>query len=548
MLTRRWQAALAAGLALVLGAAAEPTPSTDDQALKEANVGTDDRSLLDFFRRRTLSEGDRARLRALVAHLGDDSFDVREKASAELLATGAIAEPFLRQASRSSDIEVARRAEDCLRRLQRGGDAAVCAAAARVVARKKPAGAAAVLLAYLPFAENEFVAEEVRNALAAVASPGDKADATLRSALADADPFRRASAGEALGRGGPPGERPAVQRLLSDADPSVRLRVAVALAGAGDRDAVPVLIDLLGLLPPDQAWPAEEVLLRVSGDEAPAVSLGTDEATRRQCRDAWAGWWAANQAHADLARAAVRGQPLGYTLLLFLDSGRAMELDAKNRVRWQFDGLQFPLDIQYLPGNRVLVAEYSGNRVTERTVKGDVVWEKKVDMPLAAQRLPNGHTFIATSSQLIEVDAAGKEVSAVTASFNNEIMKAEKLPNGDFGCVMMHIGYVRMDSQGHEINSFPVDVRTSGGKVDVLPDGHVLVPERVKNRVAEYDAQGKLVWEAEVPEPIAAVHLPGGHCLVTTLNPPYQALELDRSGKVVWKYDSESRVNRAFRR
>jgi hypothetical protein len=38
------------------------------------------------------------------------------------------------------------------------------------------------------------------------------------------------------------------------------LRVALALAGGGDREAVPVLIALLGELSPEQGWQAEDYL------------------------------------------------------------------------------------------------------------------------------------------------------------------------------------------------------------------------------------------------------------------------------------------------
>ena len=49
-----------------------------------------------------------------------------------------------------------------------------------------------------------------------------------------------------------------------------------------------------------------------------------------------------------------------------LDDNRAQGLDASNRVLWEFGGLQKPLDVQWLEGGRVLVAEHDGNRVTER--------------------------------------------------------------------------------------------------------------------------------------------------------------------------------------
>ena len=98
-----------------------------------------------------------------------------------------------------------------------------------------------------------------------------------------------------------------------------------------------------------------------------------------------------------------------------------MEIDADGRPRWQIDGLQQPLDVQLLPGDRLLIAEHSANQVTERNLRGEVLWEKRLgvraqadgeaDGPLVAQRLPNGNTFIATHTELLEVDRDGKEVN-----------------------------------------------------------------------------------------------------------------------------------------
>src|SRR5581483_8211090 len=105
---------------------------------------------------------------ALIAQLGDDAFDKREMASSQLVAIGSKAEAQLREALKSGpEAEVKQRAEWCLQQIAKGGSGKVAAAAARLLARRKPDGAAEVLLAYLPSAEGEAAAEEVRGALAA---------------------------------------------------------------------------------------------------------------------------------------------------------------------------------------------------------------------------------------------------------------------------------------------------------------------------------------------------------------------------------------------
>src|SRR5205823_7944011 len=92
---------------------------------------------------------------------------------------------------------------------------------------------------------------------------------------------RRSAAAEALARRGGREHRPALRKLLQDADPAVRLRVALALVSAGDREAVSALIDGLTGLPLEQAGQAEDALRLLAGEKGPEASLGEEMASRR---------------------------------------------------------------------------------------------------------------------------------------------------------------------------------------------------------------------------------------------------------------------------
>src|SRR5262249_9765357 len=160
--------------------------------------------------------------------------------------------------------------------------------------------------------------------------------------------------------------------------------------------------------------------------------------------------------------------------------------------------------------------------------------------------------------QLLEVDRDGKVVFGYARPNGDFFMKALKLVNGEIACITSAqdrttCRFVRLDSMGQELQQFPVNVRTYGGRSQILPNGRGLIPEKDNNGVGEYDENGKVVWQAEYPQPVAAVRLPNGNTLVTSFNsdaagrpvPSDQlvpAAELDRSGKVVWKYSGTSRV------
>jgi HEAT repeat protein len=519
----------------------------DERLLKDARQETSGPALLEFMRKRTLGQADRERIADLIKQLGDDSFQIREKASADLIALGPIAITYLEKATKDVDPEVVRRATDCLRQIDRGTSINLVAAAVRLVAVRKPAGAVPVLLAYLPQAEDESVADEVRSSLAAVAVNDGKPDPMLVEALGDKAASRRGAAAEALCRAGVKEQLPAIRKLLKDPDPSVQLRVGLALVTIKEKDAIPVLIDLMGTRPYEEVWPIEDLLLRMAGDKAPRVDLGGDENNRKKCREAWSNWWTKNEATVDLAKIQESAPLLGYTLVILLDAGRIIDLDEKNKPRFTLESLEFPLDAQVLPGERILICEHNGNRVTERNRKNEVIWKHEVQEPIMAQRLPNGNTFIATRSELIEVTKDHKTVFNYTRPDGDMFMKAIKLRNGDVAYLVNQGKYVRMDTSGKEVSSFPAAVQTFGGRLEVLPNNHVLVPFLQSNKVVEFDTKGKQVWEAAIDQPVAAVRLPNGHTLMTSMH-QNRALEVNREGKQVWEFKSDSRVTRAFRR
>src|SRR5262249_54956986 len=162
--------------------------------------------------------------------------------------------------------------------------------------------------------------------------------------------------------------------------------------------------------------------------------------------------------------------------------------------RFRMGKIAFPLDAQTLPGERVLVAEHGGGRVTERLRDGTVLWETKIAEPLVAQRLSNGRTFIAGKNGIMEVDREGKTVFSWSPAGMEQVMRARKLEDGTYA-VILHDQqrFIRLDATGKEIDGFAfnVNVHTFGGRVDVQPNGNVLIPQMYMNKVVEYDSKGK---------------------------------------------------------
>jgi hypothetical protein len=273
----------------------EPRPAVaaDESLLKAAGLTGDGPALLDYFRKRTVQGVDPKKIKSLIKQLDDDSFQMREQASEELVKYRRFAEPWLNEALKGSKSpEVVRRAQRCLERIRSGDDAIVEAAVARKIASRKPVGAAEVLLEYIPSVVNPTVLDEVQAALAANAMKDGRVDQVLVDALADKLPLKRATAAVALVKAGGADERTKARQLLKDGEDEVRFRVGMVLAVVKDEEGVLVLIELLLKLPEEQAKDVEDILNRLADDKPPSQPFGIEETNRKSARDFWAGWWA----------------------------------------------------------------------------------------------------------------------------------------------------------------------------------------------------------------------------------------------------------------
>ena len=192
----------------------EPDPaSADEGALRAAGVETTGPALLALIRKHTPDPAKVEQARRLVRQLGDDRFTAREKASAELVKLGPVAVPFLRDAAKSDDSEVVRRARDCLKKIGEERDNKHMAAVIHLLGRRRPAGTAEALLNYLPAADAD-AAREAKAVLFALGHSEKEPDSALTKALEDKDPLRRAAAAAALGKGGGAYERQPGRRLF----------------------------------------------------------------------------------------------------------------------------------------------------------------------------------------------------------------------------------------------------------------------------------------------------------------------------------------------
>jgi hypothetical protein len=543
---------------------AEPDTLKDDLVIINANgmkgTGPD---LLDYFHNKTLKQPVPKQIAALIKQLGDDDFGIREKAFTDLIGMGGSTITNLKESENDPDLEVRKRVADLKARIDAKAEPQLQAAAARVVARLKPAGAADKLIAFLPFANESYVVEAICKALAVVAVRDGKVEPILVKSLSDEAPIRRAAAGEALARAGAKEEFANVKKLMKDPEVSVRLRVTMAMVTSQDREVVPALIELLGDLPPEQAWRPEEALYLLADGKGPKVRLGTDAASRKDCRDAWAKWYADNEKGLDMTKLAAGSLFRDYTMIAQYNNriggpdpgnvGEVFELDENKKIRWKviLEQNVYPVDAQVIHGGqRVLIAEYQKNRITERDVlKGEVKWEHPCGgAPIQVQRLPNGHTFIATQARLMEIDRDKRELWAIQRP-NPDIVRARMLPSGEVAFITNSGSYIRQDGRTQQVKQ-QAQVSAIGivyGSMEILPNGNILVPLYSQHRVVEYTPTGNQVGNPlTINYPSSVVRLPSGNNLVAS----YQTRKIVEfnGNQQVWDYSTDGLLFVARRR
>jgi hypothetical protein len=213
----------------------------------------------------------------------------------------------LRQVQREGDAELKERAATCLAEIGAGVDERTVLAALRWLGQAKPAGAWKPTweIGRAPLDDDgEFV---WLTTLLALAKRGEQFDEGVLDGLADPDPDLRAAAALVVGKLGNAKERERVATLCKDDDPRVRFRAVQGLLAGRDLAGVPTLLDLIEHAPSEWASASVELLGRLADGNGPTTPLGTRDAERRACRDAWSKWWSDHADKLELDRLDVDG-------------------------------------------------------------------------------------------------------------------------------------------------------------------------------------------------------------------------------------------------
>jgi len=252
--------------------------------------------------------------------------------------------------------------------------------------------------------------------------------------------------------------------------------------------------------------------------------------------------------------------------------------ESDGEVIWNFphstrDGYVLP------SGNIVLTLskskKYPGGAVLEIAPDGDetLIWKGTQAEVNSAQPTDSG-TFVITEAgenpRLLEIDRSGEirvefPLACQKPNFHMQTRMARKLSDGTYVAPhLLDFAVIHYDAQGKVIGK--IDTTVAGDpqrKIHTWPftairhgDGHTLVCCTNGNRVVDFDAEGKIVWQLtndDLPgpwlqDPCGGQVLPNGNVVITSYaagrkdpNAP-KLIEVTRDKKVVWTYSDGKKI------
>ena len=560
----------------------------DKAALAAAKIApTDADGLLAYFERRTLTDIDADAIQAVISRLGGESFADRLKAMDDAEKFGPAAVGPLRKAAaidptnvNAANFELAYRAGEVLKRLDKVPHAGVAVAAVRALAKVPHPRTSRVLLGFLPQADDGATAEEIQRTLVAVASVNGKADAFLVESLKDRSAAKRVYAATALIEGGdatlrvrvPDAHPKVVEAARVEADPDAKFVMTLALAvTARDKEAVAAILTMLPDLPRGRLWQAEDLLLVLAGADAPKVAFGATRPAVATAQAAWQAWWAKASPTLDLDKAAYTPRVQGKTLFVVMDprngSGYVTELGPDLKERWRMTNLSNPHDAQVLADGTVAVAENNISSVSVRDTAGRVLSQKSTTgnaarriyaPPQQLQVVPGGDFVVVCRNVVLEMKRDKPDQSIVYERPNtHDIIAATRLPSGETAVLVQsqpdHL--ILLDKAGKELPDRKVATGPPPYQGHIVSSGpdRVLLTEAQK--VVEYDLkEKKAVWSYAAPNARCLQRLPNGNTLIVDgTNSPdgsNRVVEVTPAGEEVWTHrlGGGLMIFRAYRR
>jgi PQQ-like domain len=528
------KARMAWWLVVVVGILSWP-PARGEEAdplgveLKAAGIEPTRKGLEKFLEPMRMTPARLDHIRALLTDLGNDDFEKREKATANLIAMPWVPKTLLKDAA-AKDRETEKRIEEILDDAGRTEVEYKVFLALRVIQANKIKGLAPIVLEMMPQWQEESTLEVAAHAVEASAERSD--GKALRDVLARKEfGEARAAAVRALASvfGKEVGKE--LEGVLPDADSRVCLAAAIALLNQENRKPLAALARLLEADQAEVRLAAANILAEVSGKQIDFASY--DEPKERA--KGVAAWrdWVHNEGSSARLNLPVGGRrpARGRIVAAVFGENVLREVDGvTGKTLFEAGGFRYPWGAHATPEGHRLGVDLQASFVVEYNAQGKECWRQNVPgEPISVQRLVNGRTLVALAGagKIVEIDRAGKFVWEV--SLDGRPTTAQRLADGNTLVALQNAGkVVAVNRKGDVV--WQIAGLGRPHTAEQLGNGHVLVCEFDRG-VNEYDRAGKVVWSKQgVNNPAQAQRLANGNTLVSGAD---GLMEFDPKGKLI---------------
>ena len=238
-----------------------------------------------------------------------------------------------------------------------------------------------------------------------------------------------------------------------------------------------------------------------------------------------------------------------------------------DQIRWTYP--KSTREGWVLPNGRILLVltrskEHPGGAILEIDREGKITFEHQGTQSEvnSVHPQPNGNlvfTEAGKSPRLLEIDRSGKIVveiplSCQTQNAHMQTRMSRKLANGNY--LVPHL-LDRVIREHRPDGTVAWEIRTPDEPKECWPftairleNGNTLVNLTHGNRVAEFDAAGKVVWQVtnddlgapHFSDPCGAQRLPNGNTVIASYGRSGKGVklfEVTREKKVVWTWSSD---------
>jgi hypothetical protein len=532
----------------------------DDIIIKKSGISTKPKDIQNWLQSRIPNVTNGIKASKWVIDLGNESFEVREQASRELLKLNNLAIFELKKATKNKDIEVAKRASDCLEQISPHESIALKTAIIRLLGKSNSEFVFEYFSKIADTPELDLLTSE---ALLDAFSITIKSNPTLVQKLEDFsqsnDIKSRILIARVLAIGNPNGI--AFRKLSTDDQAIVKANALLALLQEKDKKAIGLLITLLPELKTNQLMPIAGLLNELIQDQASEKELAKEKPSAVELQKLFASAWNGKNASTNL-NTYTSNQLQPKRILASLAepnlSGKICSLNPDGSVSELFRTNSYADLACAINHTLFFLMERSRGHVIINNI-GEIY--ERSDPLISTFGLDTdglGTKFILNRKNLLVLDYTNKIIESIEV--NNDCLAGTRLINGDYAIVFKDKSLIILDGKNLKKEKTKISLgvieptRTIlGYQIQGTRSGSILIPEFGGKAINEYDPTGKLLktikfninaGNSTIYGPTLTMNTNGNFLIGTRLG--QTVTELNMEGKEIRNWALDSKLHRIF--